>query len=239
MLRCVGVGKCRMPETEQVMCPSYQVTREEEHSTRGRARILWEMLRGEVVTDGWQSKEVHDALDLCLACNRLHQRLPRQRRHADVQGGVPDHHFKSARRWRPGYADAFGFIDQAARVASRFPDAVSLLTQTPPFSRLAKLAAGMDRRREIPTFAPITLQAWFRRRGEVNPEGPRVILFPDTFNNHFHTDVGVACVEALEAADWRVVMPEGHICCGRPLYDYGFLDMADSPMSRRWSAPRL
>ena len=73
----------------------------------------------------------------------------------------------------------------------------------------------------------ITLQDWFKRRGAVNPHGPRVILFPDTFNNHFHTDVGVACVEALEAAGWHVVMPEGHICCGRPLYDYGFLDIAE------------
>src|SRR5689334_21103023 len=85
----------------------------------------------------------------------------------------------------------------------------------------------MDRGREIPTFAPITLQEWFRRRGTVNPDGPRVVLFPDTFNNHFHTDVGVACVEAREAAGWHVVMPAAHICCGRPLYDYGFLDMAE------------
>jgi Fe-S oxidoreductase len=93
---------------------------------------------------------------------------------------------------------------------------------------VAKLAAGMAPEREIPKFAPITLQEWWRRRGGTrNPDGQRVVLWPDTFNNHFHTDVGVACVEAIEAAGWQVVMPEGHVCCGRPLYDYGFLGLAE------------
>ncbi len=67
-LRCVGIGKCRVPRAETTMCPSYQVTREEKHTTRGRARLLFEMLNGEVITGGWQSEEVYDALDLCLAC---------------------------------------------------------------------------------------------------------------------------------------------------------------------------
>jgi FAD/FMN-containing dehydrogenase/Fe-S oxidoreductase len=228
MLRCVGVGKCRVSgDVDQVMCPSYQVTREEEHSTRGRARILWEMLRGEVITDGWQSREVYDALDLCLACKGCTNDCPVNVDMPTYKAEFLHHHYKSLRRWRPRHAYAFGLIDQASRLASLLPGAVNLITQTPGLARLAKLAAGMDRRREIPAFAPVTLQQWFRRRGRVNPDGRRVILFPDTFNNHFHTDVGVACVEALEAAGWQVVMPEGHICCGRPLYDYGFLDLAE------------
>jgi FAD/FMN-containing dehydrogenase/Fe-S oxidoreductase len=227
-LRCVGVGKCRVSgDVEQVMCPSYQVTRDEEHSTRGRARLLWEMLRGEVITDGWQSREVYDALDLCLACKGCTNDCPVNVDMPTYKAEFLHHHYKSLRRWRPRHAYAFGLIDQAARVASLLPGAVNAVTQTPGLARLAKLAAGMDRRREIPAFAPVTLQEWFRRRGPVNPNGRRVILFPDTFNNHFHTDVGVACVEALEAAGWQVVMPEGHICCGRPLYDYGFLDLAE------------
>jgi Fe-S oxidoreductase len=91
-----------------------------------------------------------------------------------------------------------------------------------------KLAGGVDQRRPVPRFAPMTLQEWFgQRRGTANPAGRPVVLFPDTFNNHFHTGAGVACVEAIEAAGWRVIMPEGHVCCGRPLYDYGFLDSAD------------
>jgi FAD/FMN-containing dehydrogenase/Fe-S oxidoreductase len=226
-LRCVGIGKCRVPDADTVMCPSYMATREEEHSTRGRARILWEMLQGEVITDGWQSKDVYDALDLCLSCKGCTNDCPVNVDMPTLKSEFLHHHYRSAKRWRPRHAYAFGFIDQASRLASKFPEVVNFLTQTPPFSAIAKRLAGMDPQREIPTFAPLTLQEWFRRRGPVNPDGPRVILFPDTFNNHFHTDVGVACVEALEAAGWQVVMPEGHICCGRPLYDYGFLDMAE------------
>jgi FAD/FMN-containing dehydrogenase/Fe-S oxidoreductase len=226
-LRCVGVGKCRVPHTEQVMCPSYQVTREEKHSTRGRARLLFEMLRGEVITDGWQSRDVFDALDLCLACKGCTNDCPVNVDMPTYKAEFLHHHYKSARRWRPRHAYAMGFIDQAARVASRVPELANLVTQTPGLAFLAKVAAGVDRHRPIPRFAPMTLQEWFRRRGgTTNPHGRPVVLFPDTFNNHLHTDVGVACVEAIEAAGWRVIMPEGHVCCGRPLYDYGFLDTA-------------
>jgi Fe-S oxidoreductase len=143
------------------------------------------------------------------------------------------HRFKSLTRWRPRYAYAFGLIDQAARVGSLIPEVVNLTTQTPGLSRVAKLAAGMAPERDIPEFAPMTLQQWFRQRGGTrNPSGRRVVLWPDTFNNYFHTDVGVACVEAIEAAGWRVVMPSGHVCCGRPLYDYGFLDLAERYLRR-------
>jgi FAD/FMN-containing dehydrogenase/Fe-S oxidoreductase len=232
-LRCVGIGKCRVPDTESVMCPSYMVTREEKDSTRGRARLLFEMLQGEVITDGWQSNEVKDALDLCLACKGCTSDCPVQVDMPTLKAEFLHHHYRSARRWRPRYAYAFGLIDQASRLASRIPEVANLLTQTPGLSRLAKLAAGMARERSIPEFAPLTLQQWFHERGgTVNPTGPRVVLWPDTFNNHFHTDVGVACVEAIEAAGWQVVMPEGHVCCGRPLYDYGFLDAAERYLRR-------
>ncbi len=232
-LRCVGVGKCRVPDGSPTMCPSYQVTREEKHSTRGRARLLFEMLRGEVITDGWQSKDVYDALDLCLACKGCTSDCPVQVDMPTYKSEFLYHHYKSARRWRPRYAYAFGFIDQAARLASRVPELANAVTQTPGLARLAKLAAGIDRRRPLPEFAPMTLQEWFRRRGGTsNPNGRPVVVFPDTFNNYFHTDVGVACVEAIEAAGWRVIMPEQHVCCGRPLYDYGFLDSAERYLHR-------
>jgi Fe-S oxidoreductase len=127
------------------------------------------------------------------------------------------HHYKSPRRRRPRYAYAFGYIDQAARLASLVPELVNACTQTPGLRRLAKLAAGVDRRRPLPRFAPVTLQEWFRRRGgTANPSGRPVVLFPDTFNNYLHAGVGVACVEAIEAAGWRVIMADQHVCCGRP-----------------------
>lgn len=225
-LRCVGVGKCRVPEAQDTMCPSYQVTREEKHSTRGRARLLFEMLRGEVITDGWQSTEVADALDLCLACKGCTNDCPVNVDIPTYKSEFLYHHYRSLRRWRPRYAYAFGFIDQAARLAAKVPELANFATQTPVLSAIAKFVGGIDRHRPLPTFAPMTLQQWFAARPVVNSGGPRVILFPDTFNNHLHTDVGVACVEAIEAAGWQVLMPRGHICCGRPLYDYGFLDVA-------------
>ncbi|WP_310963528.1 FAD-binding and (Fe-S)-binding domain-containing protein [Nocardioides terrisoli] len=232
-LRCVGVGKCRVPEAQTTMCPSFQVTHEEKHSTRGRARLLFEMLKGEVITDGWQSEEVADALDLCLACKGCTSDCPVNVDMPSYKAEFRYHHYDSWKRRRPRYAYAFGFIDQASRLASLMPGLVNLVTQTPGLRAVARLAGGIDRHRELPTFAPVTLQQWFARRGGTrNPNGRRVVLFPDTFNNHLHTDVGVACVEALEAAGWQVVMPSGHLCCGRPLYDYGFLDQAERYLHR-------
>ncbi|HEY6933975.1 MAG TPA: FAD-binding and (Fe-S)-binding domain-containing protein, partial [Marmoricola sp.] len=227
-LRCVGVGKCRVPEPQQTMCPSYQVTKEEKHSTRGRARLFDEMLRGEVITEGWQSSEVADALELCLACKGCTSDCPVNVDMPSYKAEFRYHHYDSWKRWRPRYAYAFGFIDQASRLASSVPGLVNFVTQTPGLRSLARLAAGIDQKRPLPTFAPLTLQQWYAERGGTrNPQGRRVVLFPDTFNNHLHTDVGVACVEALEEAGWQVVMPTTHVCCGRPLYDYGFLGMAE------------
>jgi FAD/FMN-containing dehydrogenase/Fe-S oxidoreductase len=223
-LRCVGVGRCRIPDGYDVMCPSFIVTKEEKHTTRGRARLLFEMLEGEIVTDGWRSTEVMEALDLCLACKGCTNDCPVNVDMPTYKAEFLHHHYSG--RLRPRHAFAFGLVDQAARVASRMPGLVNFLTSTPPFAQAFKLAADMAQERAVPTFAPLTLQAWISERGERNPDGPRVVLWPDTFNNHFHTDVGTAAVEALEAAGWHVVVPQGHVCCGRPLYDYGFLTMA-------------
>jgi FAD/FMN-containing dehydrogenase/Fe-S oxidoreductase len=223
-LRCVGVGKCRKPDGVDVMCPSYMVTREEKHTTRGRARLLFEMLQGEVITDGWRSKEVEGALDLCLACKGCTQDCPVSVDMPTYKAEFLHHHWKG--RVRPRHAYAMGLIDQAARLGSTLPGLANVLAHAPPFANALKRAGGVSLRRRAPSFAPLTLRDWFFGRGERNPSGPRVVLWPDTFNNYFHTDVGVAAVEAIEAAGWHVVMPERHLCCGRPLYDYGFLGLA-------------
>ncbi|HXE43368.1 MAG TPA: heterodisulfide reductase-related iron-sulfur binding cluster, partial [Candidatus Baltobacteraceae bacterium] len=194
---------------------------------------LFEMLQGNVIKDGWKSKEVYDALDLCLGCKGCSSDCPV---HVDMPTYKAEflyHHYKGFQRNRKRHMYAFGFIDQFARVASLFPEVVNFFAKMPGFSSLAKFVAGMDQHRAIPEFAPLTLQSWFRRRGGSKVKtGPPVILWPDTFNNHFHTDVGTACVEALEAAGFRVMMPMQHVCCGRPLYDYGFLDMAEKYLRR-------
>ncbi|MBB4662385.1 FAD-binding and (Fe-S)-binding domain-containing protein [Conexibacter arvalis] len=230
-LRCVGVGECRVPDPATVMCPSFQATGDEQHSTRGRARLLYEMLDGRVIDDGWRSAEVFDALDLCLACKGCTSDCPVHVDMPTLKAEFLHHHYR--RRRRPRHAYAFGFVDQAARLASLAPALVNAATRTEPLAGAAKRAAGVDPQRSIPRFARVPLRRWFRRRGGGrNPGGPRVVLWPDTFNDYFHADVGVACVEALEAGGWHVVMPTGHVCCGRPLYDYGLLDAVERYLRR-------
>jgi FAD/FMN-containing dehydrogenase/Fe-S oxidoreductase len=223
-LRCVGVGKCRIPDTDNVMCPSFQVLHEETHTTRGRARLLFEMLQGDVITDGWRSGEVKEALDLCLACKGCTNDCPVSVDLPTYKAEFLHHHYEG--RLRPRYAYAMGLIDKTAAAASRLPGMANLLGQAPGVSALVKLAGGVTQQRRLPSFAPLTLRDWFARRPPANLGGPKVLLWPDTFNNFFHTDVGVAGVEALEAAGYQVVMPRSRLCCGRPLYDYGFLDLA-------------
>jgi Fe-S oxidoreductase len=227
-VRCVGIGKCRRTEGEGVMCPSYMVTREEKHTTRGRARILWEMLNGGEL-ELWRDQEVFEALDLCLACKGCTNDCPVNVDLPTLKAEFLAHYWQG--RLRPRHAYAFGLIDQAARGASLAPSLVNALTHAPALSAFLKRAAGMAPERVFPSFAPLTLQRWFRSR-PARPGSQRVILWPDTFSNYFHTSAGVAAVEALEDAGCEVVMPLGHVCCGRPLYDYGFLRLARRYLER-------
>ncbi len=222
-LRCVGVGKCRR-ETGGTMCPSYMVTREEMHATRGRARLLFEMLQGEVIADGWRSEHVKEALDLCLACKGCKGDCPVNVDMATYKAEFLSHYY--AGRLRPRSAYAFGLIMYWARLAALRPEVANFLTQTPLLRTVAKAIAGVAPERRIPAFAPRTFQDWFRKRGARNQGKPVVILWPDTFNNHFHPTTAAAAVEVLEAAGWQVQVPSQFLCCGRPFYDFGMLDLA-------------
>lgn len=222
-LRCVGVGLCRRHEGG-IMCPSYMVLREEKHTTRGRAHLLFEMLQGETIRDGWKSDEVKESLDLCLACKGCKGECPVNVDVATYKAEFLSHYYEG--RPRPRSAYAFGLVFHWARVASRAPGLANLVTQTPGLRDLAKLAAGIAPERRIPRFAGRTFKAWFRQRGTRNAGGPRVILWPDTFNDHFFPKTLAAAVEVLEDAGFHVVVPEPFLCCGRPLYDFGFLTQA-------------
>jgi FAD/FMN-containing dehydrogenase/Fe-S oxidoreductase len=253
-LRCVGVGKCRREEGG-VMCPSFRATHDEEHSTRGRAHLLWEMTQGEIIRDGWQSDEVKHSLDLCLACKGCKTECPVGVDVATYKAEFLSHYYEG--RMRPPSAHAFGNIDLWARLASHAPGLANLTTQLPFLRDVAKLVAGIPKQRSIPPFAPETFKAWFHRKsfdrktsnpknnfgkgtasavpfnahriGALAPEDrPPVLLWPDTFNNHFHPGTAKAAVEVLEAAGFRVIVPKANLCCGRPLYDFGMLDRAQS-----------
>jgi FAD/FMN-containing dehydrogenase/Fe-S oxidoreductase len=234
-LRCVGVGLCRRHEGG-VMCPSYMVTREEMHSTRGRAHLLFEMLQGDVVKDGWRDESVREALDLCLACKGCKGECPVNVDIATYKAEFLSHYY--AGRLRPRSAYSMGLIYWWARLAALAPRLTNTLTHAPVLDRLVKAAAGVSQARAMPTFAPQTFTRWWRRRSRhadgadgadgahAAPGATRVLLWPDTFNNHFHPETAIAAVETLEAAGFTVELPRGSHCCGRPLYDFGMLDLA-------------
>jgi len=225
LLRCVGVGKCRREEGG-VMCPSWRVTHEEEHSTRGRAHLLWEMAQGDVITGGWRDESVKESLDLCLSCKGCKSDCPVGVDLATYKAEFLSHYHEGRLRPRSDYA--FAHIDFWARLASKVPGLVNLATQLPFLRDLAKLASGMPQQRSVPAFAPQTFRNWFERREPANPDGTLVMLWPDTFNNYFLPDTAKAAVEVLEAAGFRVIIPKSILCCGRPLYDFGMLDRAKS-----------
>ena len=220
-LRCVGIGECRRQE-KGTMCPSYRATMEEKHSTRGRAHLLFEMMRGDVIRDGWKSQEVFDALDLCLSCKGCKSDCPVNVDMATYKAEFLSHYYEN--RLRPRYAYSMGWIHRWARIASHFPRIANTIGNMP----WAKQIAGIAPERDVPQFAPVTFKDWFQRRRIRNRGKPEVILWADTFNNYFHPRVAAAATEVLEDAGFRVIVPRPPLCCGRPLYDYGFLDEADA-----------
>ncbi|MPY62553.1 FAD-binding and (Fe-S)-binding domain-containing protein [Streptomyces spongiae] len=211
--RCVGVGKCRAAAHRgDVMCPSYRVTLDEKDSTRGRARLLYEMTQGEVITDGWRSTEVRDALDLCLSCKGCSADCPVEVDMATYKSEFLYHHYRG--RLRPVSHYTMGRLPRLSRLAARMPRLVNSLTAS-RLAPLVKRLGGIDGRREIPRFADETFLTWFRRRtprGE-GGRGP-VLLWVDSFNNHFTPEVLRAGVAVLEDAGFRVQVPDGTQCCG-------------------------
>jgi FAD/FMN-containing dehydrogenase/Fe-S oxidoreductase len=221
VLRCVGVGKCRREEGG-IMCPSWRVTREEKHSTRGRARLLFEMLAGEVIPDSFRSEEVHDALDLCLACKGCKRDCPAGVDLAAYKAEFLHRHYRG--RLRPVQAYSMGLIPWWSRVASLASALVNAVTQGPLAGPVKRLG-GIAPERAIPAFARRTFREWFGRK--TGKEGsPHILLFPDTFTNFFQPEIAIAAVEVLESCGFRVSIPSRILCCGRPLYDFGMLDLA-------------
>jgi FAD/FMN-containing dehydrogenase/Fe-S oxidoreductase len=221
--RCVGVGACRRG-SGGTMCPSYMVTRDEEDSTRGRARLLFEMMEGDVITNGWRNEHVKEALDLCLACKGCKSECPVNVDMATYKAEFLSHYYEG--RVRPRTAYAMGWIYWWARAASPMARLVNFVTRTPPFSSIVKAIGGIAQQRRIPKFASPTFRSWFRNHQRKTTGTRRVILWPDTFSNYLHPSAAIAAIEVLEHAGFAVDIPQRPLCCGRPLYDWGMLDTA-------------
>ncbi|MGV9893315.1 FAD-binding and (Fe-S)-binding domain-containing protein [Streptomyces tendae] len=257
--RCVGVAKCRTTSVSGagVMCPSFRATGEEAHSTRGRARLLHEMLAGELVTDGWRSTEVRDALDLCLSCKGCRSDCPVEVDMATYKAEFLHHHY--AARRRPAAHYAMGWLPVWLRWAARTrtTPVVNALASVRPLAAVAKRLGGIAGEREVPRLAGETFSRWWRRRGGRPTEGgDLVVLWPDTFTEHLSPSVGRAAVRVLEAAGLRVALPptlrgravvgdgtsrsalalltarRGQVCCGLTYVSTGQLDRARAVMRR-------
>ncbi len=251
-MRCVGVGKCRKTDGG-AMCPSYMATHDERHATRGRARLLFEMLQGGVITEGFRSEAVKESLDLCLSCKSCKSECPTGVDMAAYKAEFLAHYYEA--RLRPPRSYAFGLINHWGALTEYAPWLANVFTQVPPFSAVARWALDMAPERRIPAFARKSFRRGFfaersqkpearskkpeggsplatpkpagRPFGEGgSPQSRRVLLWPDCSNNYFHPEVAHAAVEVLTAGGFQVEIPSKRLCCGRPLYDHGMLTAA-------------
>jgi FAD/FMN-containing dehydrogenase/Fe-S oxidoreductase len=221
--RCVGVGACRKEEAG-TMCPSYMATKEEQHSTRGRAHLLWEMLQGDVVKDGWRNEQVREALDLCLACKACKTECPTNVDMATYKAEFLAHHYEG--RLRPLSAYAFGYIDKWARMASWAPGVANFFAKTSLTADIAKSLLHIHPSRTLPSFATKSYKDVAASLPQPARPMGEVLLWADTFNNYFRMETARAAHKVLVDAGFRVHILKKHVCCGRPLYDFGLLDSA-------------
>jgi Fe-S oxidoreductase len=237
-LRCIGLGACRKSEGG-TMCPSYMATREEEHSTRGRAHLLFELLQGEVLRDSWKDEHVKKSLDLCLSCKACKAECPANVDVATYKAEFLSHYYESKRR--PLRAYVFGKIDRWARLASAAPRVANFFSHAPGLRHLLGLMLGLAPQRQIPSLARPSFRQWACRERpalfEKSQSAKReVLLWVDTFNNYFHPDTSRAAMEVLEQAGFAVRCPPDVLCCGRPLYDFGMLREAKQYLKRVMNA---
>jgi FAD/FMN-containing dehydrogenase/Fe-S oxidoreductase len=240
-VRCIGLGECRKHDSG-TMCPSYMVTLEEEHSTRGRAHMLFEVLQGEVVHDAWKDEHVKKALDLCLSCKACKSECPTNVDVATYKAEFLAHYYED--KTRPLHAYAFGMIDRWAQLGSIAPRVANFFSQAPGFRHILQSALHLAPQRRVPQFAHSTFQQWARKHhvpglgansgapSAAAPDKGEVILWADTFNNYFHPDTSRAALDVLQSAGFKVSVPQIHLCCGRPLYDFGMLDRAKQYLER-------
>ncbi|MDQ3717301.1 MAG: FAD-binding oxidoreductase [Actinomycetota bacterium] len=236
--RCTGVGKCLADTTSTggVMCPSYLATREEKDSTRGRARVLQDVVAGQLGDDGFASDALADALDLCLSCKGCASDCPTGVDMASYKAEAL--HQRYRRRLRPRAHYALGWLPRWAGLAHRARSVTGLanrLLRSRSLHPFLTWAAGVDRRRPLPTLSAKTfLENWPRRSG--SPPGPApngsVVLFVDSFTEHFSPEIGTAMVSVLETAGYAVTVPETSTCCGLTWISTGQLDGARRQLRR-------
>nr|WP_239522200.1 FAD-binding and (Fe-S)-binding domain-containing protein [Geodermatophilus sabuli] len=230
--RCTGVGKCRadLQASGGVMCPSWPATREEKDTTRGRARVLQEMLAPGGPVRDWRSPEVHAALDLCLSCKGCSRDCPTGVDMASYKAEVLHQSYR--RRIRPRSHYTLGRLPRWSDLAARAPRLVNAVMTSRVGGRLARWGAGVDQRRSLPPFAERTFRQWWADRPARDGDGRPVALWVDSFTDHFAPEVAEATVAVLEDAGYRVQVPPAEACCGLTWITTGQLDAARRTLSR-------
>ncbi len=234
--RCTGVGKCLADNTGNggVMCPSFAATRDEKDSTRGRSRVLQEMVNGSLVSGGWKSDEVHEALDLCLSCKGCASDCPTGIDMATYKAEAL--HQRYRRRLRPRSHYALGQLPRWARLSAPLAPLANRALRIGAVQRLAKAAAGIDQRRGIPAFDTRTLRRWARGTSyAAEPAGTEtydVVIWADSFTDGFASSSGRAAVAVLEAAGLRVGVVRQTACCALTWISTGQLDAAKRILSQ-------
>jgi FAD/FMN-containing dehydrogenase/Fe-S oxidoreductase len=223
-LKCVGIGKCRKLDSG-VMCPSYMATREEAHSTRGRAHLIYEALTSDLLPGGFADPVLHEALELCLSCKACKTECPASLDMAAYKAEFLANFYESYRRPLP--VQFFGLIHEIARAGSLAPWVLNAIQRGPAGSILRRFLR-LHSERALPQFAHQSFRRWFSRRTLRVSRAQQVLLFPDTFTNFFEPEVAIAATEVLERAGFEVILPPNDLCCGRPLYEAGRLDAARS-----------
>lgn len=256
--RCVGVGKCRadnMSTGAGFMCPSYQATKDEKDSTRGRARVLQEMANGTLVTGGWKSPEVHEALDLCLSCKACSSDCPAGVDMAQLKSEVLFHTYKGKVRPRSHYI--LGWLPRWLRLIKKMPKLSNFALKFKPVASMAAWVGGMDQRRSFPQFADQSFSAWWKREGKAAalaagslcegssalisddsgaaPRKPRVVLWTDSFSDALAPVVPQSALKVLTTAGYDVIIPEDEACCGLTWITTGQLDGARKQLSNLMS----
>ena len=221
--RCVGVSACRSEENS--MCPSFQITGDEVHSTRGRARLLSEMFRGESVADGYQSEEVLEALDLCLSCKACASECPVNVDMATYKSEFLHKHYQG--KIRPMAHYMMGWLPLLGHIAHKIPllpRVIDLSMRTPGLKTLIATIGGLDTSRPLIRFAPTSLRKWHKKRSSIAAT-KTVVLWPDSFNASLDTSPATAAVEVLEELGYNVEIPQEFVCCGLTWHSTGQLDM--------------
>ncbi|MBO6524936.1 MAG: FAD-binding protein [Balneolaceae bacterium] len=219
---CNGAGVCRkLAESGGTMCPSYMATKEEKDSTRGRANVFRQVFSG-ANPKAFESEELKEALDLCLSCKACKSECP-----ANVDMAKMKAEFMHGWHQRKGTSGSERFFAGAAsgyKLASKFPTLSNAVMESKPVKRLLESWAGVDSRRELPSFTKQTFKAWFSNHSSKN-DGDQVILFVDVFTNYFEPDLGKSAVLVLENIGFQVKVAE-NMESGRPQLSKGFLDEA-------------